>query len=117
MKKFSVNVYLVNTGWVGESAQSGAKRFSLPKTRKILSSILNGSIEKSNFVTDMYFGFEIPKELDNLDSKTLNPLHAWKELDKYHSSAQMLVNKFQNNYELYDLGDDNILNAGPKIPK
>ena len=117
MKNFSVNVYLVNTGWVGESAQSGAKRFSLPKTRKILSSILNGSIEKSNFVTDMYFGFEIPKDLDSLDSKTLNPLHAWKELDKYHSSAQMLVNKFQNNYELYDLGDDNILNAGPKIPK
>ena len=27
------------------------------------------------------------------------------------------LNKFQKNYELYDLGDKNILNAGPKIPK
>ena len=117
MKNFRVKVYLVNTGWVGESAQSGAKRFSLPKTRNILSAILNGSIEKSNFETDMYFGFEIPEELDSLDSKTLNPLYAWKEIDKYHSSAQMLVQKFQKNYKLYDLGDKNILNAGPKIPK
>ena len=116
MKKFSVKVYLVNTGWVGESAQSGAKRFSLPKTRKILSSILNDSIEKSDFEMDMYFGFEIPKKLDSLDSKTLNPLHAWKNQDKYHSSAIMLVKKFQDNYKLYDLGDKNILNAGPIIP-
>ena len=117
MKKFRVKVYLVNTGWVGESAQSGAKRFSLPKTRNILSAILNGSIEKSNFETDIYFGFEIPERLDSLDSKTLNPLYAWKEIDKYHSSAQMLVQKFQKNYKKYDLGDKNILNAGPKIPK
>ena len=117
MKNFRVKVYLVNTGWVGEGAQSGAKRFSLPKTRNILSAILNGSIEKSNFETDMYFGFEIPEQLDSLDSKTLNPLYAWKEIDKYHSSAQMLVQKFQKNYKLYDLGDKNILNAGPKIPK
>ena len=117
MKKFRVKVYLVNTGWVGESAQSGAKRFSLPKTRNILSAILNGSIEKSNFETDIYFGFKIPYRLDSLDSKTLNPLYAWKEIDKYHSSAQVLVQKFQKNYKKYDLGDKNILNAGPKIPK
>ena len=117
MKKFKVKVYLVNTGWVGDSAQSGAKRFSLPKTRNILNSILNGSIEKSNFREDMYFGFKIPEKLNNLDFKTLNPLYAWKMLDKYHSSAQMLVIKFQKNYKLYDLGDENILNAGPKIPK
>ena len=117
MRKFRVEVYLVNTGWVGESAQSGGKRFSLPKTRNILSAILNGSIENSNFETDIYFGLEIPEKLDSLDSNTLNPLYAWKEIDKYHSSAQMLVHKFQKNYKLYDLGDKNILNAGPKIPK
>ena len=36
MKKFSVFVYLVNTGWVGNSAQSGAKRLVFQKTRKYL---------------------------------------------------------------------------------
>ncbi len=28
MEKFDVDVYLVNTGWVGVSAKSGAKRFA-----------------------------------------------------------------------------------------
>ena len=117
MKTFRVKVYLVNTGWVGESAQSGAKRFSLPKTRNILNAILNGSIEESNFRKDMYFRFGIPEELGSLGSKTLNPLYAWKDIDRYHLSAKMLVQKFQKNYELYDLGDKSILNAGPIIPK
>ncbi len=116
MKKFQVPVYLVNTGWVGESAQSGAKRFSLPKTRLILNLILDGEIEKSQFVNDMYFGFEIPENLADLTKEILNPLFAWSDLDKYHSTAKMLVEKFQTNYKLYDLGDDNILNAGPRIP-
>ena len=117
MKKFSVSVYLVNTGWVGNSAQSGAKRFSLPKTRKILSAILNGKIEDSKFNNDLYFGFKIPEQLDNLNPEVLNPIYAWKNTDQYHSSAEMLVKKFQQNYKLYDLGDKNILNAGPKIPQ
>ena len=117
MKKFSVAVYLVNTGWVGNSAQSGAKRFSLPKTRKILSAILNGTIENSKFNNDAYFGFKIPMQLDNLNPEVLNPILAWKDTDQYHISAEMLVVKFQENYKLYDLGDKNILNAGPKIPQ
>ena len=117
MKKFSVSVYLVNTGWVGDSAQSGAKRFSLPKTRKILSAILNGKIEDTKFNNDLYFGFKIPEQLDNLNPEVLNPIYAWKNTDQYHSSAEMLVKKFQQNYKLYDLGDKNILNAGPKIPQ
>ena len=116
MKKFSVEVYLVNTGWVGNSAESGAKRFSLPKTRKILSAILNGTIENSKFTSDTYFGFKIPEQFDNLNSKILNPIYAWQDIDQYHMSAKMLVEKFQENYRLYDLGDKNILNAGPKIP-
>ena len=117
MKKFSVAVYLVNTGWVGNSAQSGAKRFSLPKTRKILSAILDGTIENSKFTKDIYFGFKIPEQIDNLSKKTLNPIYAWKEVDQYHNSAEMLVKKFQENYKLYDLGDKNILNAGPSVGK
>ena len=116
MKRFQVPVYLVNTGWVGESAQSGAKRFSLPKTRFILSCILDGEIEKSICVNDIYFGFAIPTSLGDLNKDILNPLSAWVDVDKYHSSAKMLVGKFQENYQLYDLGDDSILNAGPKIP-
>ena len=117
MQKFDVSVYLVNTGWVGASALSGAKRFSLPKTRQILTSILNGDIDQSEYKVDKYFGFRTPVNLGDLNQDTLNPLNAWSDLEEYHSSAKMLVKKFQENYKQYDLGDLNILNAGPKIPK
>jgi len=113
MQEFEVSVYLVNTGWVGSSAQSGAKRFSLPKTRKILDAILNGDIENVEFDQDLYFGFQIPTFLSNIESDLLNPLKAWGDLEEYHRSAGELVKKFQQNYEKYDLGDDKIRNAGP----
>ena len=113
MQEFEVSVYLVNTGWVGSSAQSGAKRFSLPKTRKILDAILNGDIENVEFDKDLYFGFQIPTFLNDIESDLLNPLKAWSDLEEYHRSAGELVKKFQKNYEQYDLGDDTIRNAGP----
>jgi len=113
MQEFEVSVYLVNTGWVGSSARSGAKRFSLPKTRKILDAILNGDIEDVEFDQDLYFGFQIPTFLSNIESDLLNPLKAWGDLEEYHRSAGELVKKFQQNYEKYDLGDDKIRNAGP----
>ena len=113
MQKFNVPVYLVNTGWVGNSAKSGESRFSLPLTRQILNSILNGHIEECKFDHDDYFGFQIPKTLGDIDPKLLNPLKAWKDIEEYHRSARELIQKFQENYMMYDLGDKNILNEGP----
>ncbi len=115
MEKFDVDVYLVNTGWVGASAKSGAKRFSLPKTREIINSILSGQIEKSEYETDPYFGFQIPISLGEIDSNLLNPIRAWDNLDEYHTTAKELVEKFQTNYKQYDLGDTAVLNAGPSL--
>ena len=62
---------LVNTGWVGADASSGAKRISLPLTRKIIHKILDGSIEKTEFQIDEYFGFNIPESLFDIDSNIL----------------------------------------------
>jgi len=115
MQKFNVPVYLVNTGWVGNSAQSGASRFSLPLTRQILNSILNGHIDDCQFINDNYFGFQVPKTLGGIDPNLLNPLKAWKDVEEYHRSARELIQKFQDNYKMYDLGDENILNAGPSF--
>ena len=115
MKKFNVPVYLVNTGWVGNSAQSGASRFSLPLTRQILNSILTGHIDDCQFSKDNYFGFQVPNTLGDIDPNLLNPLKAWKDVEEYHRSARELILKFQDNYKMYDLGDEKILNAGPSF--
>ena len=108
MQKFNVPVYLVNTGWVGNSAKSGESRFSLPLTRQILNSILNSHIDECKFDHDDYFGFQIPKTLGDIDPNLLNPLKAWKDIKEYHRSARELIKKFQDNYRMYHLGDENL---------
>ena len=113
MNQFQVPAYLVNTGWIGASAQSGAKRIRLPLTRKIIHKILDGSIENSQFHKDVYFGFKIPTELDDIDINILNPLNAWSDKTIYDNVAKELVKKFKENYKKYDIGDENILKGGP----
>ena len=44
----------------------------------------------------------------------LNPLRAWIDIEEYHRAAKELIQKFIDNYKIYDLGDKNILEAGPK---
>ena len=113
MSEFKVQVFLVNTGWVGASANSGASRISLPLTRKIIYSILDRSIEKVNFKKDPYFGFSIPESLEDIDPLILNPQSSWSSEKEYTQAAKSLVEKFKNNYSKYDLGDDTILSGGP----
>ena len=115
MNQHQVPVYLVNTGWVGASAQSGAKRISLPVTRQIIHATLDGSIDSSTFEVDPYFGIMVPQCLGDIDPDILVPAKAWKDQTEYNNIAKKLVKKFQKNFEQYDLGDAEILSAGPKI--
>ena len=115
MNQHQVPAYLVNTGWVGASAQSGAKRISLPVTRQIIHATLDGSIDSSTFEVDPYFGIMVPQCLGDIDPDILVPAKAWKDQTEYNNIAKKLVKKFQKNFEQYDLGDADILSAGPKI--
>jgi len=115
MNQHQVPAYLVNTGWVGAGAQSGAKRISLPVTRQIIHATLDGSIDSSAFEADPYFGIMVPQRLGDIDPDILVPAKAWKDQNEYYNIAKKLVKKFQKNFEQYDLGDAEILSAGPKI--
>ncbi len=114
INKFNVPAFLVNTGWVGASAESGAKRISLPITRKIIYAILDGTINESDFELDPYFGVEVPTKLHDINSSILIPSKAWNSNDDYSKIAEHLVDKFQNNFAEYDIDDEKIRNAGPK---
>ena len=115
MNTYNVPCYLVNTGWIGANASSGAKRISLPITRKIIHLILDGTIESSKFTDDPYFGVSIPAALDGIDENVLHPLNAWSGKDEYDETAKQLVYKFQKNFEQYDIEDQTIISAGPRL--
>ena len=115
MNHHNVPAYLVNTGWVGVSAQSGAKRISLPITRKIIYAILDGSINDADYEIDPYFGVQIPINLKDIDTEILIPSKAWSNQNEYIKIAENLVQKFQKNFEEYNINDQEIINAGPKL--
>ena len=87
----------------------------MPGTRLIINSILDGSIENSEFEKDQYFNIDIPKNLNGIDANLLNPLTSWSNIQEYHRSARELVAKFKENFVKYDLGDKEILNGGTHL--
>jgi phosphoenolpyruvate carboxykinase (ATP) len=114
IEKYNVNVYLVNTGWIGGSAQSGAKRVSIQNTRAMITSILNGSIEYSTFQTDPIFGLSIPTSLKGVDTDVLNPREAWNDTQEYDDKAKKLANLFRNNFKNYGSEVEYLIHVGPK---
>jgi len=111
----NVNVFLVNTGWIGGSASSDAKRISIKNTRSMITSILDGSINDSGFIKESYFGLMIPTSLNNVESSILNPLNSWKDKDRYVAAAKDLSCKFKENFKLYGKEVDYLINSGPII--
>ncbi len=98
MEIHNSTAYLVNTGWIG-GAYGVGKRIDLPSTRKIIDAILDGSIEDAEFEIMPIFNLAIPKSLQGVDSKILNPRNAWASVEAFDKSAHELAEKFINNFK------------------
>ena len=114
IETYNVNVYLVNTGWNGGSAKSGAKRVSIQNTRAMITAILDGSIENSEFQIDPVFGLAIPTTLQGVETKVLNPREAWDNKAEYDNQAKELAKLFRDNFESYGSEVENLKHVGPK---
>ena len=114
IEKHNVPVYLVNTGWIGGSATSGAKRISIKFTRKMITSILDGTIDKSKYKTDPIFNLNIPVNIDGIPSQVLNPRDAWEDKSIYDSKANELSNLFKENFNKFGDSIEYLKEFGPK---
>ena len=82
MKRVSetgASVYLVNTGWTGGGYGKGGKRFAIPTTRAIITSLISGSVKQSEWEVYSGFGFEIPTSLEGVETDLLNPEKTWED--------------------------------------
>jgi len=113
IEKHGAEVYLINTGWVGGKYGVG-KRMSLPGTRAIVTAALNGNLKKAEFVVEPFFGLQIPKAVDGVDSGVLDPKAMWEDKAEYDVTANKLAKLFEDNFAKYDNMPENIKNAGPK---
>ncbi|MCJ7716590.1 MAG: phosphoenolpyruvate carboxykinase (ATP) [Anaerolineales bacterium] len=111
--KYNVKTWLINTGLVGGPAGVGS-RISIHHTRALLSAVLNGDLDQVPYLTDPWFGFEIPENCPGVPDEILNPSAMWPDKGSYERSISQLVLQFNTNMEKYqDSTPVEVLQAGP----
>lgn len=111
LKKHNAQAWLVNTGWSGGAYGTG-ERIDLPVTRRMLTSILDGELENTDFIPDSNFKVLIPTKVPGVDSNILNPRNTWNDKDSYDAKANELITLFKNNFIKYESFGD-YSKAGP----
>ena len=121
MKKIelnNVNIWLVNTGWIGGSFGEG-KRIELKFTRAMITSANNGELDKINsgkYHTHSVFNFMQPIVCPNVPDKILSQRKMWNDELKYEDKLIELANHFKKNFEKFeDLASKKTIQGGPKI--
>ncbi len=114
MLKHNVNVWLVNTGWVGGRFGVG-KRISIRHTRNLLNAALEGNLDKVEYRKDKLFGFEVPLSCPEVPTDVLEPSNSWGNKDEYWKKYDALAARFIENFKLFKKGSSQeVIDAGPK---
>ena len=115
VKKMEANgakAYLVNTGWNGTG-----KRISIKDTRGIIDAILNGDIVNAPTKKIPYFNFEVPTELNGVDTGILDPRDTYADASEWESKAKDLSERFIKNFAKYEGNEAGkaLVAAGPQL--
>jgi phosphoenolpyruvate carboxykinase (ATP) len=113
VERSGAQVYLVNTGWTGGGLGTG-KRFSIPVTRHIINSILNGDVSHAETQVIPGFNLEVPCNLPGIESTILSPSKTWKNPEAYQHALTDLMKKFSENFKKFTVSEA-ILKAGPQF--
>lgn len=112
IEETNAQVYLVNTGWTGGAYGEGGKRFSIPTTRRIVTAIVNNELRDKETEVVPVFGLHVPKELDGVDSRQLNPRKTWANGEAFDKTTAKLAEMFRQNFSRFEVSES-IKAAGP----
>ena len=112
MEKSGAKAYLVNTGWNGTG-----KRISIKDTRGIIDAILNGDILTAPTKKIPFFNFEVPTELNGVDTAILDPRDTYKNPEDWEVKAKDLASRFIKDFQKYtgDEAGKALVAAGPQL--
>ncbi len=100
LEEHGAEAYLVNTGWTGGQYGVG-QRLDLKGTRKIIDSILDGSLANAEYEVFPTFNLQIPTAIEGVDSKVLNPRNTWADKEEYDRTLNLLARKFIDNFKQF----------------
>ena len=112
MEKSGAKAYLVNTGWNGSG-----KRISIKDTRGIIDAILGGAIKSAPTKKLDIFNFEIPTQLEGVDTKILDPRDTYADPSEWDKKAKDLAERFIKNFKKYEYNEAGkaLVPAGPQL--
>lgn len=102
----NVNIWLVNTGWIGGSAGT-VPRIPISVTRLLLEEAILGNFNNVTFTNDPVWGVEVPVQAPQAAQAYMMPKTAWEDEDAFESAAKDL--KTQVNQAFKDIGLRNSL--------
>jgi phosphoenolpyruvate carboxykinase (ATP) len=108
--KHSVDCWLVNTGWTGGKFGVG-RRMPIRVTRRLLTSALDGSLNRAEFRRDPYFGFAVPTSVPGVEPHILYPVKTWASKAEFAETAKRLVDMFRANFTKFDAHVDHDVKA------
>jgi phosphoenolpyruvate carboxykinase (ATP) len=109
----NVKVWLVNTGWTGGPYGTGS-RMKLAYTRAMITAVLAGHLDNTEFITEPFFNLQIPRHVPGVPEEVLDPRNTWADKDAYDMQARKLVNMFIENFKQFAEGvTEEIRAAGP----
>jgi phosphoenolpyruvate carboxykinase (ATP) len=76
--RHDVDCWLVNTGWSGGQFGVGS-RMSIRHTRALLNAALDGSLARTRFREDRFFGLSIPENVPGIPAEVLDPRQSWAD--------------------------------------
>ncbi len=112
MLQHGVQVWLVNTGWVGGPFGVG-KRISIRHTRNLLNAALEGKLNEVEYRRDKLFGFEVPLSCPDVPQDVLDPENSWGNKAEYWKRYDGLAARFVENFKLFPGTNDEVKQAGP----
>ncbi len=107
LAKHGATCWLVNTGWSGGQYGTG-QRMAIKHTRALLQSALDGSLARTKFHKEPYFGLSIPAHVPGIPDHILDPSQAWADKQAYDKMAKQLIARFEANFAAFEagVGDD-----------
>jgi phosphoenolpyruvate carboxykinase (ATP) len=101
--RHEADCWLVNTGWSGGQYGVG-QRMSIRHTRALLRAALDGSLARTKFRKERFFGLAIPEDVPGIPANVLDPRETWADKAAYDRMAKELVARFEKNFASFEAG-------------
>ena len=99
VKRHHVEVWMLNTGWVGGRYGVG-ERMSIAHTRAIVRAVLEGDLRGVSTHIDPIFGLHIPNRIPGVPREVLDTRDSWPNPEDYDRQAQKLKDMFERNIHM-----------------